>query len=411
VISGRGWRGFFSVVAKTEKKKRAFFYPQFNAYVLLFSLAAHSSPLIGSYNIFYLPFSFFQNPAFIDLQDGISIGSDFAYDVGLKKYEFAIGVLNSYDDNTAAICVMKGLDNTYSTLCAAVGAGSGGFHGGVNCKFFFKDGFPLFTFDVGGMYQYATSKYIALAMKNIFPSDTAHPLLSPSLSIATGGKIVVDHLYFNLYVDGAIKNYRTNEFSFGGGGDLRFNLFRQPILSFYVKGWARKDAANVDCTIEAAAGPAFPINRGIFGLFLGYRSELLHTKESAVSFSLVCNPYHALGKDSRGAELKIVLSTDTLSPNADSIEDVLYIEIRTTIPPRLSIQRWSLIISKKEEFSLKPVKYHMGGGIPPSTIEWNVRNEAEELVETGQYTIQMIMIDSYKRTVSTPLIDVYIKSM
>ena len=91
-----------------------------------------------------------------------------------------------------------------------------------------------------------------------------------------------------------------------------------------------------------------------------------------------------------------------MSPDADGLNDILIVSCKGFSKEMLNIERWSLTVYKTGEYTSVPVLSYAGGGTPPSSIKIEGRDSSGNLLPSGKYEIQVIIVDAFNTPVSTP---------
>lgn len=380
--------------------------------ILLLSIVIYSvfaSPLDkcneGNGNPFLLHF----NPALLCRQTGGPFGSSFYYNNAEKQYILTSGFIETFKQSGFSLCYIRKNYDFYNNISTAFSSQYKDISFGATFHFVFSGSEPLFTVDAGGSYHFAERRYIGIVVKNIFDVDTTNELFQRQMHISTGGTIPgIDRMHYTVEAIATLYNFKEREV--GGGGDVNIHkfFFHNPSLSIFSRGMIFYNRnKEIKWVIEAAAGYHHFFNRFIFGVYAGYEFPN-NVNESKITFSAYFNPQYK--KNIQKLSCTINLSSPEITPNGDGINDRVIIDVDGIFSNRdVKTNRWNLIVKKDLTLKDNVIRIFSGGNIPPSSILWDGRDKNGQLVEDGTYYIQLFIVDTIDRVVSSTTEKIFIK--
>ena len=360
-----------------------------------------SSPLETGSDGFGNPFLLYFNPSLICRQTGGPIGTSFYYGSSSKRYTLSTGFIETFKRSGFSLCYVRKNHDYYNNISTAFSSLYKNISFGATFHFIFSGSEPLFTLDAGGSYHFTDSRYVGIVFKNFFDVDTSNEILSREMRIATGGDIPrINRMYYTIQGIATLYNFKQREF--GGGGDVNIHkyFFENPSLSLYSRGKALYNREKeIEWTVEAAAGYHHFFQRVAFGVYAGYEypSDI---KTSRISLSLYFNPQYQ--KNIPKLSCTIKLTSPEITPDGDGVNDKVIIDIDGVFSNKeVRTKRWTLLVKKDLTSKDNILRTFSGGDIPPSSILWEGRDTNGQLVDDGTYYIQLFIIDTINRVVSS----------
>ena len=81
---------------------------------------------------------------------------------------------------------------------------------------------------------------------------------------------------------------------------------------------------------------------------------------------------------------------------------IIFLDIDGVFSNRdVKTKRWTLIVKKDLTSKDNVIRTFSGGDLPPSSILWDGRNTNGQLVDDGTYYIQLFIVDTIDRVVSS----------
>ena len=371
---------------------------------ILFFLVIHygfSSPLDKCNEGYGNPFLLYFNPALICRQTGGPFGTSFYYNSPEKQYTLGAGFIETFKQSGFSLCYFRKNHDFFNNISTAFSSQYKEISFGATFHFVFSGSEPLFTMDAGGSYHFNERRYVGIAVKNIFDVDTTNELLPREMRISTGGDIPgVDRMYYTAEAIAALYSFKEGEI--GGGADVNIHkyFFRNPSLSLFSRGkiFYNRDK-KIEWAVEASAGYHHFFDRFVFGVYAGYEFPG-DVEESRITFSAYFNPQYK--KNMPKLKCTIKLSSPEITPNGDGVNDKVVIDIDGVFSNRdVKTRRWTLIV--KRDLTLKDniIRTFSGGDLPPSSILWDGRDTNDQLVSDGTYYIQLFLVDTIDRVVSS----------
>jgi hypothetical protein len=164
--------------------------------------------------------------------------------------------------------------------------------------------------------------------------------------------------------------------------------------------YQRENEGDQRASIGAKCGTEFAIKGNGFGSHVGVDYDPL-LSASVLTAEISFTPHPVDREDHKKIELKVALSTDSLF--VDGTSDALYISIRAVQSHEELIDHWTLTIYRNEKYSSRPVKIFLGGGIPPSTVRFDGRDNQGQLLPAGRYSAQLNVVSVHKEVVFSPI--------
>lgn len=371
-------------------------------FILFFFLyPLHASPLEMTNSNFGNPFIIYHTPALITRQTGAPIGFSYYYNAPLKEYILSAGFVETFQRSGFALCYLKKNHEIFDKVSTAFSTLYKNISFGATFHFVFSGSVPLFTMDAGGVYQFNDAVYAGMIVKNIFESDTSVESLCRELSVCAGGEVPRAQSLFYA-VKGACRIYDFSEREFGFGADMHVQkfFFENPRLSIYAKGallYNREKKAELSA--EACGGLHLFLKTFLLGVFGGYE-YVSPQQDGRVSVSLYVNPLYKRSAPDLSCDIE--LSPQTFSPDGDGKEDVLIIAQKGIFSAKnVQTKRWTLVIKKQQKNKEIIIKNFSGGDMPPSSIVWDGRDTNDRLVGNGEYLVQLFLVDTQGRVVSS----------
>ena len=369
--------------------------------LLLCVQSGFASPLETSGDGFGNPFLLYFNPALICRQIGGPFGTSFYYGNSSKHYTLSTGFIETFKKSGFSLCYIRKNHGYYNNISTAFSSLYKKISYGASFHFIFSGSEPLFTLDAGGSYHFTDSRYAGMVFKNFFDVDTSNKILSREFRIATGGDIPrINKMYYTVQAIAALYNFKQKEF--GGGGDINIHkfFFKNPSLSLYSRGKIIYNREKeIEWIAEAAAGYHHFFNRFVFGVYAGYEypSDI---NTSRISFSLYFNPHYK--KNIPLLSCAIKLTSSEITPDGDGVNDKVIIDIDGVFNNNeVKTKRWTLFVKKDLTSRVNVLRNFSGGGIPPSSILWDGRDTNGQLVDDGTYYLQLYIIDTTNRVISS----------
>jgi hypothetical protein len=334
-------------------------------------------------------------------QTGAPIGVSYYYNAPINEYSLYAGFIETFQRGGFSLCYTKKNHEIFDKISTAFSSQYKNISFGATFHLVFSGNEPLFTMDAGGTYHFSELLYAGMVFKNIFEADTGFESLSREININAGGEVPwVKSLYYA--VKGIGKIYDFSERAFGYGGDMHIQkfFFKNPMISIYSGGAVLYNREQeIAWSAEACGGLHIFLKNFIFGVFGGYE-YLSSLQDGRVSVSLYLNPVYK--KSTPNLSCAIELSSPKFSPNGDGKEDVLIIAHKGVFNIKnVQTKRWTLVIKKKRKTGNVIIKTFSGGDMPPSSTFWDGRDTNDKLVDNGEYSIQLFIVDTLGRVVSS----------
>lgn len=367
----------------------------------LFIQYGFSTPLEKCNEGYGNPFLLHFNPSLISRQSGGPFGTSFYYNAPEKQYTLSAGFIETFKQSGFSLCYVRKNHDYFNKISTAFSSQYKDISFGATFHFVFSGSEPLFTMDAGGSYYFTERKYIGIVVKNIFDVDTSNELLPRELRISTGGDIPgVDRMYYTAEAITTLYSFKDREV--GGGGDVNIHkfFFRNPSLSIFSRGMVFYNREKeVVWAVEAAAGYHHFFNRFAFGVYAGYEYPG-SVEESRISFCAYFNPHYKKNRPKLTCTIK--LSSAEITPNGDDINDKVIIDIDGVFSNReVKTKRWTVVVKKDLTARDTIIRSFSGGDIPPSSILWDGRDTNGHIMEEGTYYIQLFIVDTIDRVVSS----------
>ncbi len=373
---------------------------------LFFVRVVYSSPLETGNDRVGNPFLIFYNPSLICKQTGMPVGGNFLYNNNLGENSFILGFSETFSSSGVSLCYSNGEYEDINKISTAFSTFYKNLSFGSSFHFLFSSYEPVFTFDAGLSYHFKDKRYAGAVFRNIFLTDTLYSL-APEAVICAGGNIPwVDRLSFDFQAIVQLIDIKERELAYGGDLSIQKFFFKGPFLSVYTRG---KVLYNTEDTLEWAVEPVLGFHHAFerfsFGIYSGYKVFYKEDKNK-ISLSFYVNPLNS--KKKKDLSCEIHLSKTKLILDGDN--DNILISINGVFSnKKVTVKRWNLLVTKEKNSKIDAVKTYSGGNIPPSSIVFDGRNVKGELLNSGTYYIQLILIDSLNRVVSSSYRKIEIK--
>ncbi len=380
--------------------KKNYTYPPLLIFLLVIQYG-FSSPLEKCSEGYGNPFILYFNPSLISRQAGGPIGTSFYYGGASKQYTLSTGFIETFKRSGFSLCYVRKNHDYFNNISTAFSSLYKDVSFGAAFHFVFSGSEPLFTMDVGGSYHFTETRYIGLVFKNIFDVDTSNELLSREMRISTGGEIPrISKMYYTVQAIATLYSFKDREAGVGGDVNIHKFFFKNPSLSVYSRGKVFYNREKeIEWAVEAAAGYHHFFNRFVFGVYAGYEYPG-NIEKSKISLSFYFNPQYKKSMPKLSCTIK--LTSPEITPNGDGINDKVIIDVDGVFSNReVKTKRWTMVVKKDLTSKDNIIRTFSGGNIPPSSILWDGRDTNGHLVDNGTYYIQLFIIDTIDRVVSS----------
>lgn len=365
-----------------------------------------SSPLKNGHDRIGNPFLIYYNPSLICKQTGMPIGGEYLYNYTTGRNVFITGFSETFSASGVSLSYKREDEDKVNTLSTAFSTFYKNISFGSSFHFLFSQSEPVFTFDAGISYHFKEKRYVGLVFNNIFTTDTMYSHVPEAVVCAGGNVPWIDKLYFDFQGIIQFIDIKENALSYGGDLSIQKFFFKGPSLSIYTQG---NVLYNTEKKLEWAVKPLLGFHHSFkrfsVGIYAGYEM-VYEDNRSNIALSIYFNPLHT--KNKKGLSCDIQVSSPVLVFYSDN--NTILITITGVFSHKdVTVKRWNLIVTKEKFLSLDAVRAYSGGNIPPSSIVFDGRNIKGELLESGTYYLQLILIDSMNRVVSSSYKKIIIK--
>ncbi len=369
----------------------------------------HASPLETTGSSFANPFIMYYNPALISRQSGAPVGVSYYYNSPLRQYSLSAGFIETFKKSGFSLCYSKNNYEKFDRISTAFSSLYRNISFGATFHFVFSGSDPLFSLDAGGSYHFNNLLYAGVAVKNIFEADSGAESFAREVAISAGGELPwVKSFYYT--VKGIVKLYDLPAGKIGSGGDVHLQKFflKNPMISIYSRGALLYNREReIEWSAEACVGLHLFVSSFSCGVFGGYE-YLSSLQDGRISVSVHLNPLYK--RSTPGLSCALQLSSSKFSPDGDGKEDVLIIaQSGVFYGKNVRTKRWTLVIKKKQKPEDSIVRTFSGGDMPPSSTLWDGRDTAEKIVKSGEYSLQLFIVDTMERVVSSDIATVIVE--
>ncbi len=370
-------------------------------YLLLSITPLLSSPLETRNGDFGGAFLLYSDPSLICKQVGRPIGGNFYYNYLNNSYSFILGFSESFKKGAFSLAYSNNSDESFHKASTAFSSYYKKFSFGSSFHFLFSSDQPLFSLDAGLSFHLGDYLYSGFVFKNIVATDTSYSLMREAI-VTNGGRIpLFKKLYYSFqgmfcFID--ISHIKNKEFKYGGTLSIEKYFFNSPSISLYTRGtFFSTPDKEIEWDVEPVLGIHNSIKMFSFGIYAGYLISHLN-KNSRLSFNFYINP--SIKKKIPSLSCEIKLSSPKLTFDLGSNNIIVNIDgVFSNKDAR--IKRWSLMISKEVQNRIIIVRTFSGGNVPPSSIVFDGRNTQDNLIMSGTYFIQLVIVDTLNRVISS----------
>jgi hypothetical protein len=250
-----------------------------------------------------------------------------------------------------------------------------------------------FTLDFSASYKVKEKNYVSVNLKNLFLTDTIlgknfrEASLHYSASISNRLRLAAQSSFSVIMLDTLFSRY-----SFGWYGCVEKSFLFDPTFIVYVE-------SKIDSLLPkkynplVGIGTGWQMNIGLtrVGFLVGYRNTLLKNNHEIYA-AAVFTPSRP--RDRIAPRCKLTISDSTISISSKLNSQQLLLSLACEEAARESgVVEWIVKISSGTWLGAPLIRTYAGGGLPPSTILWNMLNGSEKVVQPGEYFVQLIAAD------------------
>ncbi len=366
-----------------------------------------SHPLEDGVDTIGNAFSIFYNPALICKQVGMPIAASMLYNHNNSDISYVGGFSETFSKNAFALTYFADDENNFNKISTAFATYYKKLTFGSAFNFFFGQSYPEFSVDAALNYHITDKQYFGLVVKNAYFTDSSYAIVR-DVRICGGGHIPwVNRLYFTAQGIVALHDIREVELEYGGDISLQKFFFQGPSVSLYARS---KVMYTLDKEVTWLAEPVVGFHHNFstlsFGMYAGYTINHESTMNK-VLVSFYINPLYKKQRDPLSCSIN--LSSDKFLFSDTTDEQIIITISGNFNNKRTSVKQWSVLITTKELGTRKAVRTFSGGNIPPSSIIFDGRDQEGMLLKTGTYSIQLILVDSMNRVISSSNKSVFIR--
>jgi len=343
-------------------------------------------------------FLLYSNPSLICKQQGMPVGTLFSYNNQANEYSFQTGfIIPRYQSSTFSLCYTSKNHDYINTLSTAAATVYKNCYFGAVFHFHFSSHLPDLSLDGAFTWFFRPDYYSGIIIKDIFSTDTSSELARDIL-LTTGGRVGrIERFYY--VVDGlfSLKSSQNRDYGYGADAMLQKLFFKNPSLCLYVRGKIFYNKNGIKWYTEPTAGLVSTFRKFSFGIYAGYNYSPI-PQDNLISLSCYINPLYQ--KKIPTISCNIFVS-EQKSDYSEGEKNIL-ITIRGNFNYKgIQIKRWNLFVTRKDTSGISIIRSFSGGNIPPTTILFDGRDHKGYLLLKGKYYLQLIIVDSMNRVVSS----------